>query len=40
MARLLLHELEDRARGVGYDWARLDSCPKQLNAVGLYQSEG
>ncbi len=40
VARRLLHELEAQARGLGYDRARLDSGPKQLNAVGLYRSEG
>ncbi len=40
VARRLLHELEDQARGLGYECARLDSGPKQLTAVGLYRSEG
>jgi GNAT superfamily N-acetyltransferase len=40
VARKLLHELEDRARGLGYRIARLDTGPKQLNARGLYESEG
>ena len=36
----LLHELEDRARGLGYTVARLDTGPKQPVARGLYESEG
>ena len=40
VARALLHELEGTARGLGYAIARLDTGPKQLNARGLYESEG
>jgi GNAT superfamily N-acetyltransferase len=40
LARALLHELEDRARALGYEFARLDTGPKQVGARGLYQSEG
>jgi GNAT superfamily N-acetyltransferase len=40
VARRLLHELEARARGVGYVFARLDTGPKQGGARGLYESEG
>jgi hypothetical protein len=35
-----LHELEDRARALGYELVRLDTGPKQANAAGLFQSEG
>jgi GNAT superfamily N-acetyltransferase len=40
IARRLLGALEDRARGLGYERARLDTGPKQLSARGLYESEG
>jgi GNAT superfamily N-acetyltransferase len=40
LARELLHELERRARGLGYTFARLDTGPKQVGARGLYESEG
>ncbi|MGZ4196430.1 MAG: GNAT family N-acetyltransferase [Solirubrobacteraceae bacterium] len=40
VARLLLHALEDKARALGYEVARLDTGPKQRNAQGLYESEG
>jgi GNAT superfamily N-acetyltransferase len=40
VARKLLHELEQRARRIGYAVARLDTGPKQLGARGLYESEG
>jgi GNAT superfamily N-acetyltransferase len=40
VARRLLHALEDSARGLGYEIARLDTGPKQLNARGLYEAEG
>jgi GNAT superfamily N-acetyltransferase len=40
VARRLLHELENRARGLGYTVARLDTGPKQVGARGLYVSEG
>jgi GNAT superfamily N-acetyltransferase len=40
VARKLLHELEHRAQGLGYEVARLDTGPKQLGARGLYESEG
>ncbi len=40
IARGLLRALEDEARRLGYETARLDTGPKQVNARGLYQSEG
>jgi GNAT superfamily N-acetyltransferase len=40
LARALLHELEDRARALGYEVARLDTGPRQVGAHGLYESEG
>jgi GNAT superfamily N-acetyltransferase len=40
VARRLLGALEDCARGLGYERARLDTGPKQLSARGLYESEG
>jgi GNAT superfamily N-acetyltransferase len=40
VARRLLHELEDRARELGYELARLDTGPKQLGARALFESEG
>jgi GNAT superfamily N-acetyltransferase len=40
IARRLLRALEDCARELGYERARLDTGPKQLSARGLYESEG
>lgn len=40
LARVLLHELEDAARGLGYEVARLDTGPRQPHAQGLYEAEG
>jgi GNAT superfamily N-acetyltransferase len=40
VARGLLRELEDAARAIGYETARLDTGPKQVGARGLYESEG
>ncbi len=40
VARVLLHALEDRARELGYEVARLDTGPKQPRARGLYEDEG
>lgn len=40
VARALLRALEDRARELGYELARLDTGPRQLHARGLYASEG
>jgi GNAT superfamily N-acetyltransferase len=40
VARRLLHALEDKARALGYEVARLDTGPRQGNAQGLYESEG
>ena len=40
LARVLLHALEDAARGLGYRIARLDTGPRQPHAQGLYQAEG
>jgi GNAT superfamily N-acetyltransferase len=38
--RALLAALEDKARSLGYDIARLDTGPGQPGAQALYQSEG
>jgi GNAT superfamily N-acetyltransferase len=40
VARILLAALEDRARGLGYTIARLDTGPKQPSAQHLYESAG
>jgi GNAT superfamily N-acetyltransferase len=40
LARTLLGALEDKAREIGYQRARLDTGPKQRHAQGLYESEG
>jgi GNAT superfamily N-acetyltransferase len=40
VGRVLLHELEDRARALGYAIARLDTGPRQAGARRLYESEG
>jgi GNAT superfamily N-acetyltransferase len=40
VARALLRALEEAARGLGYDIARLDTGPLQPHARGLYESEG
>jgi GNAT superfamily N-acetyltransferase len=40
VARRLLHALQDRARELGYEIARLDTGPRQTNARGLYEAEG
>jgi GNAT superfamily N-acetyltransferase len=40
VARRLLYALEDKARELGYEIARLDTGPRQGNAQGLYESEG
>ncbi|HET7049964.1 MAG TPA: GNAT family N-acetyltransferase [Solirubrobacteraceae bacterium] len=40
LARRLLYALEDKARELGYETARLDTGPRQGNAQGLYESEG
>jgi GNAT superfamily N-acetyltransferase len=40
IARALLRALEDDARRLGYAVARLDTGPRQVNARGLYESEG
>ena len=40
VAPRLLHELEDRARALGYERARLDTGPQQPWAQRLYESEG
>lgn len=40
VARALLGELEEQARCLGYEVARLDTGPKQAGARGLYESEG
>jgi GNAT superfamily N-acetyltransferase len=40
IARVLLYALEDKARALGYEVARLDTGPKQRHAQGLYESDG
>jgi GNAT superfamily N-acetyltransferase len=40
LARVLLHALEEAARGLGYQVARLDTGPRQPHAQALYESEG
>jgi GNAT superfamily N-acetyltransferase len=40
VARQTLHALEAEARRLGYEFARLDTGPKQLSARGLYEVEG
>jgi GNAT superfamily N-acetyltransferase len=40
VGRMLLHALEDKARELGYQVARLDTGPRQPGARGLYESEG
>lgn len=40
LARHLLHELEDAARGLGYVVARLDTGSRQPHAQRMYESEG
>ena len=40
VARALLRALEDAARTLGYDVARLDTGPRQPQAQGLYLSAG
>lgn len=40
VARALLRELEDRARRLGYEIARLDTGPRQPHARALFESEG
>jgi GNAT superfamily N-acetyltransferase len=40
LARVLLHALEDAARGIGYAVARLDTGPRQPHAQRLYEAEG
>jgi GNAT superfamily N-acetyltransferase len=40
VARRLLRELEELARRLGYEMARLDTGPRQASARGLYESEG
>jgi GNAT superfamily N-acetyltransferase len=40
LARRLLDELEDAARGLGYRIARLDTGPQQPHAQRLYESAG
>jgi GNAT superfamily N-acetyltransferase len=40
VARMLLYELEDRARRLGYTVVRLDTGPKQPHARKLYTDEG
>jgi GNAT superfamily N-acetyltransferase len=40
LARRLLVALEDAARGLGYDLARLDTGPKQPHAQRMYEEAG
>jgi hypothetical protein len=40
VARALLAALEDAARGLGYEVARLDTGPLQPHAEALYRSAG
>jgi GNAT superfamily N-acetyltransferase len=40
VARELLYALEDAARALGYNVARLDTGPRQPGAQHLYESEG
>jgi GNAT superfamily N-acetyltransferase len=40
LARVLLHALEDAARDLGYQVARLDTGPRQQHAQRLYESRG
>ena len=40
IARRLLGELEERARALGYERARLDTGPRQEQAQHLYESAG
>ncbi len=40
VARMLLGQLESRARALGYQVARLDTGPKQVGARRLYESTG
>ena len=40
LARMLLHALENAARGLGYSVARLDTGPRQAHAQRLYENEG
>lgn len=40
IARALLRALEEAARGLGYDVARLDTGPDQPHARALYESAG
>ncbi len=40
VARTLLGALEERARELGYETARLDTGPRQVEARALYESEG
>jgi GNAT superfamily N-acetyltransferase len=40
VARALLHALEQRAKDMGYQLARLDTGPRQPHSRRLYESEG
>jgi GNAT superfamily N-acetyltransferase len=40
VARALLGALEDEARRLGYEVARLDTGPRQVHARALYESAG
>jgi GNAT superfamily N-acetyltransferase len=40
VARALLRALEDEARRLGYEVARLDTGPRQEGARRIYESEG
>lgn len=40
ISRLLIRHLENTARGVGVTCVRLETGPRQIEAIGLYRSEG
>lgn len=40
VARALLRALEDAARDLGYEVARLDTGPRQPHAQRMYEAEG
>jgi GNAT superfamily N-acetyltransferase len=40
LAGVLLSTLEDAARDLGYEWARLDTGPEQPHAQRLYRTAG
>lgn len=40
LARALLHALEDAARDLGYEVARMDTGPRQQHAMAFYEAAG